>query len=153
MTTLTHTSILSTALAYLRAELCVLPALAETKQPRFAWREFQKRKPTPENLLTWFSDSSEVTLCILTGAVSGNLEMLDFDAGGPRLGRRETGHRLAPVAGRQQEAPEPLRRVDADHVPEERPAADLDQSLRHRLGAHAGRPAALPHLPDGGGLA
>ena len=82
MTTLTHTSILSTALAYLRAELCVLPALAETKQPRFAWREFQKRKPTPENLLTWFSDSSEVTLCILTGAVSGNLEMLDFDAGG-----------------------------------------------------------------------
>jgi hypothetical protein len=37
------------------------------------------------------------------------------------------------VAEAEHEAVEALRRVDADHVPQDRAAADLDQRLRDRL--------------------
>ena len=66
--------------------------------------------------------------------VEPGVDALDRDPLGPALGRGELRHRLAHVPGREQEALEPLRRVDLDHVPEDRPAADLDQRLRHRLG-------------------
>ena len=53
---------------------------------------------------------------------------------GPALGRGELRDDLAQVAGGEQEALEALRGVDLDHVPEDRPAADLDQRLRQRFG-------------------
>ena len=68
----------------------------------------------------------------------------------PALAGGELLDRLAQVAGREQEALEPLGGVDLDHVPEDRPAADLDQRLRHRLGPLAQpRPAAAAEDDDG----
>lgn len=67
---------------YLLAGLCALPALAAEKRPALpSWRDYQKRLPTEPQVNAWFSQEREA-LCIVAGAVSGNLECLDFDAGG-----------------------------------------------------------------------
>jgi hypothetical protein len=73
--------ILKAALAYLEAGLCVLPARLDQKRPAVAsWKQYQQRLPTDVEVRAWFANGH--ALCILTGAVSGNLELLDFDAGG-----------------------------------------------------------------------
>lgn len=69
---------IETAIAYLRAGLCVLPAILVEKRPALsAWKQYQSRLPTERQINTWFAEGA--SLCILTGAVSGNLEMIDFD--------------------------------------------------------------------------
>ena len=66
---------------YLAAGLCVLPARRDQKRPTVAWKPFQKRLPTEREVDAWFSNG-QTALCILTGAVSGNLELMDFDQKG-----------------------------------------------------------------------
>lgn len=68
------------ALSYLNAGLCVLPAIKNEKRPALgkSWKEYQDRLPTASEIETWFSDDPDA-LCIVTGAVSGNLELIDFD--------------------------------------------------------------------------
>lgn len=69
---------LDTATAYLRAGLCVLPAIREEKRPALAgWKQYQRRLPTERQLRAWFAE--DVPVCVLAGAVSGSLEMIDFD--------------------------------------------------------------------------
>jgi len=72
---------LDTALAYLEAGLCVLPAIAAEKRPALhSWKPYQERLPTEDEVRAWFADAE--ALCLVTGAASGHLEMLDFDGGG-----------------------------------------------------------------------
>lgn len=71
---------LNTALDYFRAGLCTLPANLGEKRPLIAWKPYQKTLPSETELRKWFADSTPV--CIVAGAVSGNLEMLDFDQQG-----------------------------------------------------------------------
>lgn len=74
------------ATAYLRAGLCVLPAIVAEKRPALsAWKQYQKRLPTERQMGSWFAEGSP--LCLLTGAVSGNLEMIDFDHEGELFDR------------------------------------------------------------------
>ena len=69
------------ATSYLRAGICVLPALLEQKRPSLSgWKQYQQRLPTELQVRTWFANKAD--MCILAGAVSGNLEMIDFDHGG-----------------------------------------------------------------------
>ncbi|MBU4270526.1 MAG: DUF3987 domain-containing protein [Planctomycetes bacterium] len=69
---------IETARAYLSAGLCPLPAILEEKRPALsAWKQYQRRLPTEHQLQHWFTDSQPI--CLLTGAVSGNLELIDFD--------------------------------------------------------------------------
>lgn len=69
------------ATSYLRAGLCVLPANLAEKRPALpAWKQYQRRLPTERQVTAWFADGPPV--CVLAGAVSGNLEMIDFDNGG-----------------------------------------------------------------------
>ena len=65
---------------YLAAGLSVLPAIPAEKRPTVSWKEFQSRRPTPDELakLTAGADG----LCLIAGEISGNLEMIDFDRGG-----------------------------------------------------------------------
>lgn len=73
------------ALAYLRAGLCVLPAILAEKRPALSgWKSFQTRLPTEHQLREWFGVRPNA-LCIVTGSVSGNLELLDFDHRGDRF--------------------------------------------------------------------
>jgi len=72
---------LETAQSYLAAGLCALPAILGQKRPALAaWRQYQERLPTEEEVRRWFERAD--ALCLVTGKVSGNLEMLDFDLGG-----------------------------------------------------------------------
>lgn len=68
-------------MSYLRAGLCVLPAIIAEKRPALSgWKQYQKRLPTERQVRTWFAE--DVPLCVLAGSVSGQLEMIDFDHGG-----------------------------------------------------------------------
>ncbi len=69
------------ATSYLSAGLCVLPAILEEKRPSVgSWKAYQQCLPSEAQVAQWFS--SATACCLLTGSVSGNLEMIDFDAGG-----------------------------------------------------------------------
>jgi hypothetical protein len=77
---------LDVATAYLRAGLCVLPAIREEKRPALAgWKQYRRRLPTERQLRAWFAE--DVPVCVLAGAVSGSLEMIDFDQQGELFDR------------------------------------------------------------------
>jgi putative DNA primase/helicase len=42
------------------------------------WKQYQQRRPTRHELCTWF-ETTDSGLGLITGPVSGNLEVLDFD--------------------------------------------------------------------------
>jgi Bifunctional DNA primase/polymerase, N-terminal len=70
-----------TALQAAAAGMSVVPIRVDgTKQPALlGWREYQKRRASARELDEWFS-GGEPGIAFITGAVSGNLEALDFDA-------------------------------------------------------------------------
>jgi hypothetical protein len=69
-----------TALAYLDAGLCVLPAIRAKKLPPLKWRRYQTEFPTADTVRAWFSPQQpRDAVCVLTGAISGGLECIDFD--------------------------------------------------------------------------
>ncbi len=79
--------LLKAASAYLSAGLCVLPArLAEKRPALAAWKDYQSRLPTEAEVSAWFANPHDA-LCLVTGAVSGNLELIDFDNGGELFDR------------------------------------------------------------------
>ena len=60
------------AMSYLRAGLCVLPAIIAEKRPALSgWKQYQKRLPTERQVRTWFAE--DAPLCVLAGSVSGQL--------------------------------------------------------------------------------
>jgi len=70
------------AKSYLAAGLCVLPAAKARKRPTVrSWKQYQNRLPTSVELGAWFANRHDA-LCLICGAVSGNLECLDFDSAG-----------------------------------------------------------------------
>ena len=74
-------SIRDTVIDYRQAGLCVLPAILAQKRPAVSsWKVFQTRMPTEIEVSRWFEQDQAV--CLICGAISGNLEMLDFDLGG-----------------------------------------------------------------------
>lgn len=76
---------LAAALDYHAAGLCVLPAVRAQKRPALSgWKAFQSSLPTAHQLREWFGLGPEA-LCVVTGSVSGHLELLDFDHGGDRF--------------------------------------------------------------------
>jgi putative DNA primase/helicase len=51
-----------------------------TKAPALRrWKHLQYRLPTDDELKAWFGQSKRYGIAIIGGAISGNLEMLDFD--------------------------------------------------------------------------
>lgn len=68
--------------AYQSAGLCVLPARLPAKRPAIgAWKDYQARLPTAAEVSSWFANAHHAC-CLICGAVSGNLELIDFDCGG-----------------------------------------------------------------------
>lgn len=89
MATLTDTSQVAVAAqSYLAAGLCVLPANLTAKRPAVvSWKAYQSRLAWDDEVSQWFSDGYHKAICLVTGAVSGNLEMLDFDSQAEAFGR------------------------------------------------------------------
>jgi hypothetical protein len=74
-------NLIDVATKYLNAGLCAIPARADQKRPTLAtWKTYQTRLPTEIEATRWFEKAQAV--CLICGAVSGNLEMLDFDLAG-----------------------------------------------------------------------
>lgn len=64
--------------------LSVLPAHRDgaTKRPALpSWKEYQHRVPSLEEIDSWFTQDISA-VCIVCGAASGNVEVIDFDCGG-----------------------------------------------------------------------
>lgn len=58
----------------------VVPARADgTKAPAALWKQYQGQRPTLEQLHDWFSSGTYDGLGVITGAVSGNLEMFELE--------------------------------------------------------------------------
>ncbi len=78
------------AMQYLRAGLSVLPARRDQKRPALSgWKDYQAKLPTEMEISAWFANVHDA-LCVVTGRVSGNLELIDFDNGGELFDRWAT---------------------------------------------------------------
>ena len=70
---------IETAVGYLDAGLSCLPAERAKKHPSIgSWKTWTKRLPTQIEVEAWFANAQD-GICIVAGAVSGNLECMDFD--------------------------------------------------------------------------
>jgi len=66
------------ATQYVQAGLSALPARRQDKRPAVTrWKVFQQHRPTDADLATWPPNADAV--CLICGAVSGHLEVIDFD--------------------------------------------------------------------------
>lgn len=77
---LTDNQLLQAALQLHDAGVCVLPAAADgSKRPAVAWKQYQEARPTREQVQEWFTSGQHQGLGAVCGAVSGALEMLEFE--------------------------------------------------------------------------
>ncbi len=73
-------AILRTALEARRTGISVVPVLPDgRKRPAVRWRVYQRGLATPREIARWFGNE-ERGLALITGAISGGLEALDFDS-------------------------------------------------------------------------
>ncbi|MGQ4514249.1 bifunctional DNA primase/polymerase [Streptomyces sp. DW26H14] len=62
------------------AGLCVLPIKADgTKKPAVSWMPYKVNRSTPADHDKWFSGSRSAGIAVVYGAVSGNVEMIEFE--------------------------------------------------------------------------
>jgi len=68
---------------YQEMGLCVIPIEGKRKKPLVAWKEYESRQPTKEELASWseqyWSNGADANVGVVCGAVSGDLVVLDFD--------------------------------------------------------------------------
>jgi len=71
--------LLPIALRFLKEGISVVPTANDgSKRPAFAWQGFQEHLPIADELLMWFKDGVD-GIGVITGKVSGNLEMLELE--------------------------------------------------------------------------
>ena len=71
-------SLLMQACKYRRSGAAVIPC-APNKRPLLRWKKYQQTRPSELEVCRWFWSRTVRSLAIITGAVSGGLEVLDFD--------------------------------------------------------------------------
>jgi len=73
--------ILTTALRFATQGIVVVPVASDgSKRPGLSsWKEFQDRQPTQDELLAWFNNEQVQGLGVITGPISGNLLMIEFE--------------------------------------------------------------------------
>ncbi len=75
-----NTPLLEDALQALAAGLCPIPPRMDgTKAPIAPWKEFQHFPPDEAKIRRWYSSPSLTGIGTITGKVSGNLELFEFD--------------------------------------------------------------------------
>jgi hypothetical protein len=72
-------TVYQTALAAYHAGISVLPIPPDgTKCPKLRWGKYRQRRATIEEMTAWFHHTGN-GIALITGSVSGGLEVLDFD--------------------------------------------------------------------------
>ncbi|NUS74964.1 MAG: DUF927 domain-containing protein [Streptomyces sp.] len=62
------------------AGLCVLPIKADgTKRPSVSWMQYKVNRTTPEQHDGWFAHGQDRGIAVVYGAVSGGVELLEFE--------------------------------------------------------------------------
>lgn len=62
------------------AGLCVLPIKADgSKRPAVSWMQYKVNRSTPDEHDRWFAPGRAAGIAVVYGAVSGNVEMLEFE--------------------------------------------------------------------------
>jgi hypothetical protein len=71
--------LLTIALRFLNEGICVVPVADDgSKRPALSWQKYQEQLPTSDEVLGWFNNDVQ-GIGVITGAVSGNLEMLELE--------------------------------------------------------------------------
>ena len=79
--------LLDAALALHAAGCCVVPVRPDgTKAPASVWKRYQQRRPTGDQVRDWFTRGDYDGLGVICGAVSGGLELLEFEGRAMREG-------------------------------------------------------------------
>jgi hypothetical protein len=81
------------ALGYLRKGLVVIPCEPKGKKPLVAWKEFEHRRPTEEEVVGWWTRWPDANIGIVTGPLS-RLLALDIDGA---EGEASVNGRVLPV--------------------------------------------------------
>ena len=76
----------ATAIAYLRKGYSVIPLCG--KKPLDSWKAYQTRRPTEEEIRTWFTQNPDAGVGLICGKISGNLAVFDVDTDLPNLAQR-----------------------------------------------------------------
>lgn len=81
-------STLAYALHYLELGWSVIPVACETKKPLIAWKEYQARRATVDEVVAWWRQWPAANIGVVTGAVSGLIVLdIDGEAGEASLAR------------------------------------------------------------------
>ena len=97
--TATDSAILAAALQFASAGISVVPAsMKGTKAPITNWKQYQTKAASYEQILEWFSNG-ETGLGVVTGRVSGNLEMLELEGRSVQAGMLEEAREIAINSG------------------------------------------------------
>ena len=74
------TDLLTAALAWHDAGYCVIPAHEDgSKRPFGPWKQYQTQRPSRQQLVNWISSGHYSGIGVITGQVSGNVEMVEVE--------------------------------------------------------------------------
>jgi hypothetical protein len=92
-------NVLQAALDFHDAGCSVVPARTDgSKAPIGSWKQYQVTRPTRDEVIEWFKDGHE-GIGVITGSVSGNLEMLEAEGRAVHDGLFEQAKDLAINSG------------------------------------------------------
>ncbi|MCZ0207935.1 DUF927 domain-containing protein [Streptomyces sp. UMAF16] len=82
------------------AGLCVLPIKADgTKKPAVSWLGYKVERTTPDQHDTWFRGDRDRGIAVVYGAVSGNVELIEFEGRAVREGLLHEATEIMEAAG------------------------------------------------------
>ena len=95
-----QSNILQVALGFLASGCSVVPAKTDgSKAPIGSWKQWQEKRPDATQLAEWFADPKNTGLGIITGKVSGNLEMLELEGRAVASGLLDEAKEIAFASG------------------------------------------------------
>lgn len=92
--------LLQSALAFLASGCSIVPAKNDgSKAPIGSWKKWQSERPDAKQVAEWFSDSKVQGFGVITGAVSGNLELLELEGRAVAAGMLDEVRDIAIASG------------------------------------------------------
>lgn len=95
-----NTELLNAALAFIASGCSIVPTRNDgSKAPIGSWKKWQSERPSAAQAAEWFADSKVQGFGVVTGAVSGNLEMLEMEGRAVNAGMLEEVKEIAIASG------------------------------------------------------